>query len=141
VTVTHHVRPAKPPKVRAGATMMATGFSVFGVVYLVSAVSGALVIDSTDWSTHDDLDVYDKDRRRTLGRRLTIPVAGPFMAMGYSESAMGAFGLAFDGAIQALTLTLGIAGIGLYASGKREMRVSYGTTEYGTALIRYGLRF
>jgi hypothetical protein len=82
--------------------MMISGFTILGAVYGGSVLVGALAIDLG----HDN----DSDRQLRYGRRMFIPLGGPFAAAPVSRSAtLGVLTVA-AGAGQVLGLSLGIAG-------------------------------
>lgn len=82
--------------------MMVSGFVTLGTVYGVSVLIGALAIDIG----RED----GNERRQQYGRRMMIPLAGPFAATPVSRSAtLGVLTVA-AGLGQLLGLSLGIAG-------------------------------
>ena len=82
--------------------MMISGFTILGAVYGGSVLVGALAIDLS----RDD----DNERQLRYGRRMFIPLGGPFAAAPVSRSAtLGVLTVA-AGAGQILGLSLGIAG-------------------------------
>ncbi|MCX4242842.1 hypothetical protein [Paraliomyxa miuraensis] len=82
--------------------MLISGFSLFGGVYGGSVLVGALSIDLAEGS--------DATRQRMYGRRMMIPLAGPFAATPVSGSATLGLLTVTAGVGQALGLALGIAG-------------------------------
>lgn len=82
--------------------IMVSGFTTLGAVYGASVLIGALSIDFA----RDD----DNERQRQYGRRMMIPLAGPFAAAPVSRSAtLGVLTVA-AGLGQLLGLSMGIAG-------------------------------
>jgi hypothetical protein len=82
--------------------IMISGFTTLGAVYGASVLIGALSIDFA----RDD----DNERQRRYGRRMMIPLAGPFAAAPESRSAtLGVLTVA-AGLGQLLGLSMGIAG-------------------------------
>lgn len=82
--------------------MMISGFTVLGAVYGGSVLIGALAIDLAEGD--------DAERRRKYGRRMMIPIGGPFAAAPVSRSAtLGVLTVA-AGLGQVLGLSMGIAG-------------------------------
>lgn len=82
--------------------IMVSGFTTLGAVYGASVLIGALAIDFA----RDDAD----ERRRQYGRRMMIPLGGPFAAAPVSRSAtLGVLTVA-AGLGQLLGLSMGIAG-------------------------------
>jgi hypothetical protein len=97
------------PNPNRGLGMAISGFSIFGVSYLITAGIGAVAIDAGD---------------PEVGRPLMIPIAGPFIAAARLDSATAGFGLGFVGIIQAATLGMGIAGSVMLAKARKNSRVS-----------------
>lgn len=79
--------------------MTAVGFSVLGGSYLVSSLTGAIVAD-----TRDD------ERLERFGRRMIIPVVGPWLALQYTDSATGAWFTGLAGVAQTAGLVVGTIG-------------------------------
>lgn len=105
--------PTPPPeRKKRGLGLMITGFSMFASIYLITAFSGAAVIDNC--SVDDDYDC------RYLGQSLMIPVIGPFMAAREVDSLSGKFALSlFVGGGQAAGLAMGIAGAVRFSRSRR----------------------
>jgi len=97
--------PAPRPKIRTGRGLLAGGISLAGTTYLVSSLSGALAADlgSPMW-----------------GRSMMIPVAGPFIATGFTDTYTGAWFTAALGVAQAAGVVMTIVG----ASRHRRYRRS-----------------
>lgn len=89
-----------------GLGMTVAGFSIFGVSYLISAISATVAIDTGD--------------PQRLGRPLLIPVAGPFISAARSPSATLGFGLGFVGVIQLAGLGMGIGGAVMLGKARRN---------------------
>jgi hypothetical protein len=104
---------APPPSRRKG--MMVGGWSLFAGSYLFTALIGAAVSDSKRWACSD------QERCNRIGTYMLIPVAGPFIAIGPSQSAVGSFFLGFSGLAQTAGLIMGIAGTAQFvADGRRQ---------------------
>jgi hypothetical protein len=80
--------------------MVASGWALFGSMYLSSALVGTASIDLAG----------DDERQRAYGQRMLLPVAGPFMAAFATRSATGALMTAMVGAAQATGLVLASVG-------------------------------
>lgn len=87
--------PVAPPNRNRGLGLMIGGFSVFGFSYLISALTGVIMIDTN---------------KEELGRPMLVPVGGPFVAASRSQTAIGAFGFGFAGVAQLVGVGLGIGG-------------------------------
>jgi hypothetical protein len=97
----------KTTKIRTG--LVIGGAVTFGVVYLITALTGALVSDigSAVCSTGDG----SCSQGTRSAKLLLIPVAGPFTLLGASSSATGNFFLVLDGLAQAGGVAMLVAGI------------------------------
>lgn len=89
--------------------MTAVGFSVFGASYAISSLTGAIVADARDG-----------ERLDRFGRRMLIPVVGPWLAIPHTESATGAWFTGFAGAAQLAGLVLGTVGAVRLGQQRRE---------------------
>jgi hypothetical protein len=101
--------------VRVG--MIVGGAVTFGVVYLITALTGALVTDvgsATGCGT-----------TCSSAKPLLIPIAGPFIVLPHTGSATGDFGLVLDGLAQ-------MAGVGLIIGGIAAPKVELVRDEVGT---------
>jgi hypothetical protein len=94
--------------------MVGAGWSIFGAMYVSSALVGTASIDLAG----------DDDRARAYGHRMLLPVAGPFMAAFVSRTATGALMTAMLGAAQATGLVLATAGHVRLHRLRREMRLT-----------------
>lgn len=106
--------PAHPqplPNRNRGLGLMIAGFSVFGFSYLISAVSGTIMLDAN---------------RPEIGQPLLIPAAGPFLAASRARTAVGGFGLGFVGVIQIAGLGMGIGGTIMFARARHQAKLSAG---------------
>lgn len=139
------IAPQPPPRVRPrrsrrGLGMMISGYSAFFAVWLVTAIAGAATFDSAD---SDFLDDADRDRQRAVGRRLMIPLGGPYAAAFVTDTATGALFSVLSGLAQTATLTLGITGTVIYARNQRAYRqVALGAAPIrGGSMMQLGVRF
>ena len=101
--------PAPRPKVRTGRGLLAAGLSIAGTTYVVSSLTGALAADlgSPMW-----------------GRSMMIPLAGPFIATGFTETYTGAWFTAGLGVAQAAGVLMTIVGATRYRR-YRKSQVSF----------------
>jgi hypothetical protein len=88
---------------------MIAGISVFGVSYLITAVSGTAIIDGG---------------APEIGRPLLIPVAGPFIAGARQSSATLGFGLGIVGVVQLAGLGMAVGGGVMLGTSRRRARLS-----------------
>jgi hypothetical protein len=101
---------AAQPPARPSKGMLITGISILGGGYLVSALTGALLMDD------NCIDCGD------IGPYLFIPVLGPFLAI--PQSVDGAGVLALLGVVQTVGAGLTIGGIIRYKNTKRRAEES-----------------
>lgn len=118
VSETRDAEPA-PRKRGPGLGMTISGFSMFGISYLGSALVGAMAYD-----------LGDDRASRAYGRRMMIPVGGPFAAAGQSSSLTIGILTGMAGAVQVAGLGLGIAGGVLLGREKaqRSATLAFGAT-------------
>jgi hypothetical protein len=132
-----------------GMGMTIVGFSAWGAIYLGTVALGTISIDAADdpdygsgdtwnpdtgeWES-DALDPGSRSNMKTYGQRLLIPVAGPFLAIPFADSATGSLGTAMLGVIQLAALSLGIAGAARLGKSRKEARFAMGVspTRFGT---------
>lgn len=131
LTVSTHVAPPTGPQLhKSAAPLLITGLSGFSAVYLFTAYTGAATIDKArELSRGDSYDPYgnpdpgrDGKMTRNRGRALLIPVAGPFIAMRFTNSARRKYWQAVNGGLQAGSLAMAIIGSRLYAKHRRAKR-------------------
>lgn len=110
-----YAEPPPPPRKRR-AGLMISGWVMFGASYIGTAAIGAGLVDANGFACADDY-----ARCHAVGRYMLIPVIGPFLAIGPSESALGSIGLVFAGLVQTAGLAMGIAGTAMFvADGKAQ---------------------
>lgn len=122
--------PTGPQLHKSAAPLLITGLSGFSAVYLLTAYTGAATIDrARELSRGDSYDPYgnpdpgrDGKMTRNRGRALLIPVAGPFIAMHFTNSARRKYWQAVNGGLQAGSLAMAIIGSRLYAKHRRAKR-------------------
>lgn len=90
--------------------MTAGGFTTFGATYLLSAIVGAVRIDTAEGAgtTPSNDQVAD---RKAFGTRMFIPVVGPFIALPKVSTATGGLFTGLLGVAQVAGISLGIAGL------------------------------
>jgi hypothetical protein len=100
------------------------GWTTFGITYAAALTIGVASIDLAE----DDL------RQRRYGRRMTIPVGGPFAAAFISKSATGTLFTVLTGAAQLTGIAIGTAGAVMLAKHRREPRLALAIVpgRYGT---------
>jgi len=109
-----------PPPRRRRSGMMISGWVVFGVSYIFSAAIGAGLVDAHGYFCRDDY-----ARCHAVGRYMLIPVAGPFIAIGPSDSALGSVSLAFAGLAQTAGLVMGIVGTAMFVADGKAQRQAF----------------
>src|SRR5688572_25070013 len=80
-----------PRRLRGGKQLIVAGAATLGTFYFFSTLAGALAIDKARKPRHDATTgaLLEPDRRGVnYGRALLVPVAGPFIAMAYTDTAM-----------------------------------------------------
>lgn len=123
--------PTGPQRNKRAEPLLITGLSGFAALYLLTAYAGAATIDKArDISrSGDTYDLYgnpspgrDGKMTRNRGRALLIPVAGPFIAMNFTNSARRKYWQALNGGLQAGTLAMAIIGTHMYGQHRRAKR-------------------
>jgi len=99
---------------RRGRGMMVGGWTMLGVSYVFTSLTGAIMADLCKSTAPC----------RRVGYYMLIPVAGPFIAIGPAQTATGKIFLGFTGAIQAAGLIMGIVGTAQYVADGRQARVN-----------------
>ena len=87
---------------------------MFGTSYLISALIGTISLDLA----------ADVGGTGTYGRRMLIPMVGPFMAIPRADSATGGLFTGFLGVIQVAGFALGTAGAVRLGRANRQLRLS-----------------
>lgn len=98
----------------SGLGMTISGFTMFGTSYLISALIGTISIDYAD----------SVGGSGKYGRRMLIPLAGPFAAIPRADSATGGLFTALLGVIQVGGFVLGTAGAIKFGRAKRQLQLS-----------------
>ncbi|EDM75155.1 hypothetical protein PPSIR1_07987 [Plesiocystis pacifica SIR-1] len=98
----------------SGMGMAISGFTMFGTTYLISALIGTISLDYAE----------DVGGSGTYGKRMLIPVAGPFMAIPRADSATGGLFTGLMGVAQIGGLVLGTAGAVRFGRANRQLALS-----------------
>ncbi|PRQ07670.1 hypothetical protein [Enhygromyxa salina] len=101
----------------SGLGMTISGYTMFGTSYLISALVGTISLDYA----------ADVGGTGTYGRRMLIPIAGPFMAIPRADSATGGLFTGFLGVVQIGGFVLGTAGAIKFGRANRQLRLSADT--------------
>ena len=113
------------PKNRAG--MFTAGAVTFGLAYTFTSLAGAIAIDKAKrdhvdpvtWETSQRID----PRRRAFGRALLVPGVGPFIAIGYTDSARKRWGAAMSGSLQLMAVAMITGAAIARARSRRDQRL------------------
>lgn len=97
----------------SGIGMAISGYTIFGTSYLISALIGTISIDYA----------RDVGGSGTYGRRMLIPLAGPFAAIPRADSATGGLFTGFVGVVQLTGFVLGTAGAIRLGRANRDLRL------------------
>lgn len=142
---------APRPGVRRAA--MITGWSMFGSAYLVSVVVGAAAADAGYYAEQPDIDPeierelsyhLPAERRVAYGKRMMVPVVGPFMASSLTTTASASVATAALGVVQTVGLVVGTIGTIQYARDRRAARayrLSAGPLPGGGGAVSVSMRF
>lgn len=124
--------PVGPQRNKHAEPLLVAGLSGFAGVYLLTAYAGAATIDKGRDIRDSSGSSYDafgnpepgRDGQMTLnrGRALLIPVAGPFIAMRFTNSARRRYWQVMNGTLQAGSLAMAIIGSRMYAKHRRAKR-------------------
>jgi hypothetical protein len=101
----------------SGIGMTISGYTLFGTSYLISALVGTISIDYAN----------DIGGSGTYGRRMLIPLVGPFMAIPRSDSATGGLFTGLVGVVQIAGFALGTAGAIRLGRANRDLRLTADT--------------
>lgn len=115
-------------------TLFGVGSAVLTVTYLGTAFSGASVWDSARATQRENGMSPAVRRDLAYGASLMVPVAGPFVGIGFSGSAMRSLGLGLSGVLQAGGLVVAFIGTRnlLRQRRARRLAVSAGATPTST---------
>ncbi|MFO7563063.1 MAG: hypothetical protein R6X02_10510 [Enhygromyxa sp.] len=95
----------------SGIGMTISGYTLFGTSYLISALVGTISIDYA----------RDVGGSGTYGRRMLIPLAGPFIAIPRADTATGGLFTGLVGVVQVTGFILGTAGAVRLGRANREL--------------------
>jgi len=107
-----------PRRIYPRKGMMITGWVMLGASWLLATLIGSI--------QNDVCDLTENDRCKSLAKSMIIPVAGPFLAMYYSNSSSQQWGLGVLGASEVLGLVLGIVGTIQHVVDKRAAAAQRG---------------
>ena len=91
------------------------GWTTFGITYAAALTIGVASIDLAKEDQH----------QRVWGRRMVIPVGGPFAAAFVSKSATGTLFTVLTGLAQTTGIAIGIAGAVMLSKQKRASRLAF----------------
>jgi hypothetical protein len=135
-------QPAPPPRIKGGNEMIIAGSVSAGLFYFFTSLGGAVAIDKARDGHVDPLTGKRTIDHRKLnyGRGLLIPVAGPFIAMGYTDSARQRWAAVMTGSVQVAGTVLVLAGMIRNARARRwdRMRVGAGFAQGGATVSLSG---
>lgn len=97
----------------SGIGMAISGYTIFGTSYLISALIGTISIDYAN----------DVGGSGTYGRRMLIPLGGPFAAIPRADSATGGLFTGLVGVMQVTGFVLGTAGAIRLGRANRDLRL------------------
>jgi len=112
---------------------------MFGVSYISSSLAGVASIDlADDPSTNEE----DEERMEAYGKRMLIPIIGPWSAIGKADTATGAWFTGLAGVVQGVGFGLATAGIIRLSRAHRRkvQRYSVGasSTQHGGTVMVSG---
>jgi len=116
----------EPLRYRSAIPMTAAGFAIFGVSYAISSLTGAIIAD-----TRDD------ERLERYGRRMIIPVVGPWLAIGHTDSATGAWFTGLAGVAQTAGVVIGTIGA-VHLAQRRRLKTQHQVMVTGSPLLGGG---
>ena len=136
---------AEAPAPRRRKGLMVGGWTMLGVSYVMTSLTGAIMADACKSTSPC----------KRIGYYMLIPVVGPFIGIGPAQLATGKIFLGITGAIQAAGLIMGIVGTAQFVSdGKdarfdahglrvgRNLRLNAGPTDrFGGAMLDLRYRF
>lgn len=120
--------PPPPSRLKGGNEMIIAGGVSLGVFYFFTSLAGAVAIDKARDGHRDSITgAHSIDKRKlNYGRGMLIPIAGPFIAMGYTDSAKQRWAAVFTGSVQAAGAVLVLAGMVRNARLRRWERMQIG---------------
>lgn len=115
-------QPVGPQLDKRAEPLLAAGLGGFAALYGLTAYAGAATIDKARDISRSDWSDGDGKMTRNRGRALLIPVAGPFIAMHFTNSARRKYWQAVNGGLQAGSLAMAIIGARMYNQHRRAKR-------------------
>lgn len=101
----------------SGLGMTISGYTLFGTSYLISALVGTISLDLA----------ADVGGTGVYGRRMLVPLVGPFMAIPRAGTATGGLFTGLLGVVQIGGFALGTAGAIRFGSARRQLALSADT--------------
>ena len=115
-------KPTGPQLHKSAEPLLAVGLGGFAALYGLTAYAGAATIDKARDVGRSDWTDRDGKMTRNRGRALLIPVAGPFIAMHFTNSARRKYWQAVNGGLQAGSLAMAIIGARMYNQHRKAKR-------------------
>ncbi|MCR9164358.1 MAG: hypothetical protein ACE37F_22130 [Nannocystaceae bacterium] len=136
-------QPTGPQLDKRAEPLLAVGLGSFAALYGLTAYAGAATIDKARDIGRSDWGDGDGKMTRNRGRALLIPVAGPFIAMHFTNSARRKYWQAVNGGLQAGSLAMAIIGARMYNQHRRAKRRARFTASASAegAQVGVGMRF
>jgi hypothetical protein len=119
--------PAPAPDMHArnksASFLIGYGAMMLGLTYLGTSALGAVAIDAGKKGRTSPTGERVRDKQRiAFGRSLLVPVVGPFVALGHTDSALKRWGATMSGLTQLASVTMLVAGIVMKNRIRRERR-------------------
>lgn len=114
--------PTGPQLDKRAEPLLAVGLGGFAALYGLTAYAGAATIDEARDIGRGDWSDRDGKMTRNRGRALLIPVAGPFIAMHFTNSARRKYWQVVNGGLQAGSLAMAIIGARMYNQHRKAKR-------------------
>ncbi len=115
-------KPTGPQLHKSAEPLLAVGLGGFAALYGLTAYAGAATIDKARDLGRSDWTDRDGKMTRNRGRALLIPVAGPFIAMHFTNSARRKYWQAVNGGLQAGSLAMAVIGARMYNQHRKAKR-------------------
>jgi hypothetical protein len=126
--------PAAPPRPERRKALLIAGAATFGGGYLVAVLVG--------WVSYSEAGIPEDEECidcKDVGKRLFIPLVGPFLAIGVSEGKEGKVVAGLMGGVQAIGLALAVIGTIVYVkSGKPKEAALLGRERDALSRLRLG---
>jgi hypothetical protein len=122
--------------------MIMTGALLLSMSYVFTSCAGAVAIDKGKKGRYDGATMtHVRDKERVaFGRSLLIPVVGPFLAIGHTDSAVKRWGATMSGLVQVSGAAILAVGLVAKARIRRQERIhwSAGATASGASFMIQG---